>query len=347
MSHEAKETCYQGRNPKVTTVLVIGSNSFSGSHFAAEALRKGFQVLGVSRSNEESRIFLPYKWGGCSEKDFSFHRIDLNKDLETLIDLVKGVRPEYIVNFAGQGMVAQSWDNPVHWYRTNLLSQVALHEELRKMKHIKKYIHFTTPEVYGSSNNKLVKEGAEFNPTTPYAVSRAACDMHLASFHKAYDFPVLFTRAANVYGPGQQLYRIIPRAILSARTGKKMKLHGGGKSERSFIHISDVSKALLLLCSEAPGGSTWHISTERWISIYSLVQLICELCGVGMDKVCTPEEETLGKDQDYRLDSSKLRETLGWSDLVSLESGIKQVISWIDSNFEDLRDRPWSYTHKE
>ena len=108
----------------------------------------------------------------------------------------------------------------------------------------------TTPEVYGSTDGGWIKEHNHFAPSTPYAVSRAACDLHLHSFHQAYGFPVVFTRAANVYGPGQQLYRIIPRALLSARTGESMQLHGGGHSVRAFIHIKDVVRAtgvLLLL----------------------------------------------------------------------------------------------------
>ena len=90
---------------------------------------------------------------------------------------------------------------------------------------MKKYIHVSTPEVYGSTDSGWINEEKQFSPTTPYAVSRAACDMHLKSFYKAYNFPVVFTRAANVYGAGQQLYRIIPRTILSCLTGKKFFLH--------------------------------------------------------------------------------------------------------------------------
>ena len=75
---------------------------------------------------------------------------------------------------------------------------------------LQKYVHGTTPEVYGSTDGGWIKEHNHFAPSTPYAVSRAACDLHLHSFHQAYGFPVVFTRAANVYGPGQQLYRIIP-----------------------------------------------------------------------------------------------------------------------------------------
>ena len=114
-------------------------------------------------------------------------------------------------------------------------------------------------------------------PSTPYAVSSAACDLHLHSFHEAYGFPVVFTRAANVYGPGQQLYRIIPRTMLSTRTGKPMQLHGGGKSTRSFIHIKDVVSATLQLALDGEPGSTWHLSTQNSCTIKALVEQICGL----------------------------------------------------------------------
>ena len=220
------------------TFLVIGSNSFSGSNFVNYLLKNNYKVIGVSRSKDVHENFLPYLWinqntNYLSDK-FIFEQIDLNKDLEKLISLIDNYEPQYIVNFAAQGMVAESWLNPTHWYKTNVLSQVAFHDELRKRDFLKKYVHVTTPEVYGSTDEGWIKENYNFMPSTPYAVSRAACDLHLLSFFKAYDFPVVFTRAANVYGPGQQLYRIIPRTMLGALTGKGMNLNGGGLSERSF-----------------------------------------------------------------------------------------------------------------
>ena len=157
-----------------------------------------------------------------------------------------------------------------HWYRTNVLAQVALHDALRQKSFLQKYVHVTTPEVYGSTDSCWIKEHNHFTPSTPYAVSRAACDLHLLSFHQAYGFPVVFTRAANVYGPGQQLYRIIPRTLLSALTRQPMQLHGGGYSVRSFIHIKDVVRATLKLATEAEPGSTWHLSTLE----YNIKQLV-------------------------------------------------------------------------
>jgi dTDP-glucose 4,6-dehydratase len=96
-------------------------------------------------------------------------------------------------------MVAESWLYPDQWYQTNVVANVRLHEGLRKMKNFRKYVHVTTPEVYGTCSGD-VKEDAPFNPSTPCAASRAACDLHLMTFFKRYNFPVAFTRAANVYG---------------------------------------------------------------------------------------------------------------------------------------------------
>ncbi len=333
--------------------LVIGSNSFSGSHFVAEALRCGHQVWGVSRSPEPDSVFLPYRWSDQSTgqplahtDNFAFEAVDLNTQLDRLLQLIDRVQPAFVVNFAAQGMVAESWLKPTHWYNTNVVSQVALHDALRQRAFLEKYVHVTTPEVYGSTDGGWIKEHNYFAPSTPYAVSRAACDLHLHSFHKAYGFPVVFTRAANVYGPGQQLYRIIPRAMLSARTGRTMQLHGGGHSERSFIHIQDVVRATLQLALEADLGTTWHLSTPESISIRSLVKTICELCGARFVTVVEDSVDRLGKDQSYLLDSTAIRECFGWVDQISLDAGITETLAWVDSHLEQLKTLPWTYQHK-
>ena len=201
-----------------------------------------------------------------------FTQININTQIKELIKIIDDNQIEYIVNFAAQGMVAESWQKPVEWYETNVISQVAFHEELRHRTFVKKYVHITTPEVYGSTGKKWVTEKQRFNPSTPYAVSRGSCDMHLRSFYNAYKFPVIFTRAANVYGPGQQLYRIIPKTILSIKKGVKLTLDGGGNSRRSFVHIGDVVQATLKLIDRAEVGTEWHISTKEIITIKSLVE---------------------------------------------------------------------------
>lgn len=331
--------------------LVIGSNSFSGSHFVKGLLSKGFKTWGISRSKEPNKVFLPYLWdnSGSAKIDisnFSFYSFDLNRQTNEIVSLIDEVKPNFIVNFASQGMVAESWQNPTHWYKTNILSQVALHDELRKRNFIEKYVHVTTPEVYGSTDQGWIKESYNFNPSTPYAVSRAACDLHLLSFLKAYDFPVVFTRAANVYGPGQQLYRVIPRAFLSTSTGMEFNLNGGGLSKRSFIYIDDVVDATIDIALNANPGSTWHISTNEAISIRDLVQKICNISKVDFNSIVHIDEERLGKDQNYLLDSSKLRKEFNWSDKINLNKGLTLTHNWVKSNLLLLNDLPWEYKHK-
>lgn len=324
--------------------LVIGSNSFSGACFVKYLLGQGCEVLGASRSAEPHDVFLPYKWG-AQRGGFTFHQIDINHQLDELIRLVKDLQPEYVVNFAAQGMVAQSWETPEHWYQTNVVGQVKLHDQLRKLPFLKKYVHVSTPEAYGSTEG-WIKESFHFAPSTPYAVSRAACDLHLMSFFKAYQFPVCFTRAANVYGPGQQLYRVIPRAMLYARLGKKMQLHGGGHSIRSFIHMDDVADATYRIAVDGVAGDSYHISTPDTVSIRELVEKICALTKTPFSDLAVVSEDRLGKDQAYLLDSGKIRKELNWSHRINLDDGLKETLAWVDKNLEVLKTLPADYIHK-
>ena len=324
-------------------IAVIGSNSFSGAHFVDYALAEEEEVIGMSRSFEPNAVFLPYK--SRQNMNFQFYQLDLNNDLEQLMRVVHDFQPEYVVNFAAQSMVGESWQYPEHWFQTNVVSMVKFHDQLRRCEFLKKYVHISTPEVYGSCKG-LVRENTNYNPSTPYAVSRAAADMSLKTFFDAYDFPVVFTRAANVYGPGQQLYRIIPRAILYFMLGEKLQLHGGGHSVRSFIHIRDVADGTLRAARNGGPGEIYHLSTTRNISIRSLVQMIAEQMGLLFEDNVEDVGERMGKDAAYLLDSTKAREALGWKDQISLEQGIEETIAWVKDNLEELKKQPFDYMHK-
>ena len=326
------------------TSLVLGSNSFSGASFTDYLLEQGHSVSGCSRSPEPHRAFLPYKWSH-RPGTFRFYQYDLNRDLDALMDLIHRERPAFVINFAAQSMVAESWKNPDHWFMTNVVSTVRFHDRLRKCDFVKKYVHVTTPEVYGSTGG-FIDESAPFNPSTPYAVSRAAADMNLKTFFAAYKFPVVFTRAANVFGPGQQLYRIIPKAILFIKLGRKLQLHGGGYSERSFIHVRDVADATTRIMREGAPGEAYHISTNRLISIRNLVRMICERMKARFEDCVEVVGERLGRDAAYRLDSNKVRNQLGWQDKISLEQGIDETIAWVERWLGDLKKQPFDYIHK-
>ena len=328
-------------------IAVLGSNSFSGSSFIAYCLSLGMEVLGMSRSRQLPAVFLPYKWENAKKSgSFKFEKLDLNHDPDKIADAICSFYPDYVVNFAAQAMVAQSWEHPEHWYQTNVVGNVKLHDRIRKFDFLKKYVHVSTPEVYGNCTGQ-VTESTPFNPSTPYAASRAACDLHLHTFFNQYKFPVVFTRAANVYGSGQQLYRIIPRTIFCIKIGKKLQLHGAGHSTRSFIHIGDVAAATLKVAQQGIAGDTYHISTDLHISIRALVELICKMMKADFTKLVEIVDDRPGKDAAYLLNSDKLRKQLNWKDHISLKDGIGETIDWINDNFEELKKQPFEYIHKE
>jgi len=162
-----------------------------------------------------------------------------------------------------------------------------------------------------------------------------------------FGLPVVFTRAANVYGPGQQLYRIVPRTILSALLGRNLPLDGGGISTRSFIHVSDVARATQMIAESGRDGETYHISTDRLVTIRSLVEQICELTEVPFESFVEVVGDRPGKDMAYQLDSSKIKHELGWTPEVSLEDGLSDTLGWVRGNLEELSKLPVTYSHKK
>jgi len=324
--------------------LVIGSNSFSGASFVARTLERGARVLGISRSAEPDDAFLPYKW--IAHDRFSFRQLDLNRDLDAIEAAALDFQPDYVVNFAAQSMVAQSWTCPEHWFQTNTLAMVRLHDRARRWKFMKKFVHASTPEVYGNTSG-LVDEKAPWNPSTPYAVSKAACDMNLLAFHKAYGLPVVLTRAANVCGPGQQLYRIIPKTILCILTGRKLRLEGGGQSVRSFIHVDDVVEGTLRAAKDGVPGEIYHLATDRVQTIRDLVLEICRQMGASFDDCVEMAEGRLGQDAAYLLDWTKARTQLGFCPTRTVEDAIRETIAWIQRHLAAFRELPMEYVHKE
>ena len=263
-----------------------------------------------------------------------------------ILELFDKYKPGYIVNFASQSMVGESWKNPDHWYRTNVLSIIILTNNLKDRNYLKKYVHISTPEIYGNCSG-VVKEDAPINPSTPYAGSRAAADAFIQLLVKNFKFPAVFTRAANVYGPGQQLFKIIPRSIIFIKRKKKIPLHGGGEAKRSFIHIRDVCDATVNIMQKAQPGEIYNLSTNKLHSIKNLVKIICVKTGADFDMSTENVETRLGLDSAYILDSTKAEEEFGWKPKIELEEGIDEVIKWVNDNWEVISHEPSEYIHQE
>ncbi|MFM8984688.1 MAG: NAD-dependent epimerase/dehydratase family protein [Planctomycetia bacterium] len=325
------------------TFVVLGSNSFSGATFVATALAAGADVVGISRSPEPDEALLPYKW--APHERFTFHALDFNRDLDRIEAVIAERRPDSIVNFAAQSMVAQSWQNPDHWYQTNVVATARLVDRLKKLDCLRKFVQISTPEVYGSTSG-LVKETAAFHPSTPYAVSKAACDMNLLAYQKAYGFPVAFTRAANVCGPGQPLYRIIPRTVFCVLTGQKLKLEGGGTSVRSFIHMRDVAEGTLEVARRGTPGDVYHLATDKNQTIREVVEEICRQMGARFEDCVETTPARLAQDPAYLLDCTKARTEFGGPPKLTVADVIRETLDWMRKNLDRLRTIPADYVHK-
>lgn len=326
-------------------VVVIGSNSFSGSDFIDLLLEKNeYEVLGMSRSKEKPALFLPYK--KQSLKNFQFYQMNLNGDLSEFSKIIDEFKPEYIVNFAAQSEVAPSWKNPDHWFQTNAVGITKLANILKDKKYLKKYVHISSPEVYGSCEGNLF-ESAPLNPTTPYAASKAAGDLSLFTYYKNFDFPLVMVRATNVYGPHQQLFKIIPRTVIYLKTGRKIQLHGGGEAVKSYIHIRDVSKGELAAMENGKPGQIYHFSPNTGVSVRAVVETICEKLNIPFDQAVEIVDERLGQDKAYTIDSSKAKKEFNWQPIINLEQGIREVIDWVDSNIEEITNCELEYVHQQ
>jgi dTDP-glucose 4,6-dehydratase len=325
-------------------LALIGSHSFSGNAYAGHLLERQ-ACLSISRSSElnptfDRRLNSRYK---VEERRLTWN---LNENSDHVIEAFQEEGITTVVNFAAQSMVGQSWSIPEDWYQANVVSLAKFLNRIRFETGVKKFIQFTTPEVYGSTQG-WIKESFDFKPNTPYAISRAASDWHLKALNENFDFPVIFTRAANVYGERQPLYRIVPKAILFGLLGKKIPLQGGGKSVRSFINISDVNNALDQVIENGALGNTYHISTKELVSITQLVEIIAKKLNISLNDLVELADDRPGKDFAYRLDSQKIREELMWKDQITLDEGLDQTISWVEDNLDKLRTMTTDYTHRK
>lgn len=325
-------------------VLVIGSNSFSGSDFVDLLLEKNYNVVGVSRSEEKKTLFLPYKKRKLD--NFRFYKIDLNIDIMKLDQLLEEFKPEYIVNFAAQSEVAPSWQYPEQWFETNAVAITRLANLLKDKKWLKRYVHISSPEVYGTCEGTVL-ESAPLNPSTPYAASKAAGDLSLFTFFKNFGFPLVMIRATNVYGAHQQLFKIIPRSIIYLKTGKKIELHGGGEAIKSYIHIRDVSIGEILAMEKGVPGEIYHFSPDEGVKIRDVVQSLCSILSASFENSAVTVSERLGQDKAYIIDSTKARRFLGWKPQIDLKSGLHSTIEWVNSHLSEIVTEPLTYVHKQ
>ncbi|MGE3856328.1 MAG: GDP-mannose 4,6-dehydratase [Dehalococcoidia bacterium] len=327
-----------------TRVAVIGSNSFSGSDFVDLLLETGrYEVLGMSRSPEKGPLFLPYLRHGRDH--YRFQQADLNHDLPAMLATLDEFEPAAIVNFAAQSEVGPSWEHPEHWFQTNAVALTSLFHALKDRRYLRRYVHISSPEVYGTCEGRVTEE-APLNPSTPYAASKAAGDLSLLTYVKNFDFPAVMIRATNVYGAHQQLFKIIPRTAIYLRLGKTIELHGGGHAVKSYIHVRDVSRGELAAMEQGRPGALYHLSPDEGVAVRDVVATMCAATGKDFATATREVGERLGQDAAYVIDSTRARAEFGWRPEIGLAEGLAGVARWVDEYWDDIQREPLEYVHR-
>ena len=326
-------------------ILILGSGSFAGQALFSQLLSEGYQVFGINRSKPKTKEF--WEWVS-NYKDIlneNWYQVNIYKDVEKISEIIKQINPTHVVDFMGQGMVAPSWSDPKLWYSTNIAQKSYVLETIRSLKNLEKYVRASTPEVFGTNEKKL-SENNLFNPSTPYAISHCAIDFHIRCLGRNYNFPYSIGRFSNFYGEGQQLYRVIPKAILCAMNKKKFIIDGKGDSLRSFIYKNDIVSAIKKLLFEAKPISEYNFCNNEEISIIELIKLIYKEANIEFNELIEFGPEREGKDMIYRMDSNKSISELGWKSNISLSNGIYRVFKWIKKNNTYFSKLSWDYDHK-
>lgn len=323
------------------TYAILGGGGSFGIHAAMYLLDHANpkKVIGIGRNPLRSS---PFSLDIEKRDGYEYHARHLTHEMDLLLELLDREKPDVIVNFAAQGEGAVSWKHSWRFFETNSMALAKLSEELMKRDWMERFIQIGTSEMYGSVEH-ATKESEPIKPSSPYAASKVAFDMYLESVHKFMQFPMNVIRPSNAYCPGQLLHRVIPKAVLFGLTGRKLPLHGGGKAEKSYLHARDLGRAIHMVAEKAPLGEIYNAGPLQPTSIREVVERTAAAVGIPFDELCEMSEERLGQDSRYWLDSSKIKEHIGWEPQIGWDEGLAEMVDWGRTYLDEIKDIPTDY----
>jgi len=318
-------------------ILILGISSFSGATLASFLSEKKFKIFGTF-SKKKNIYYLPF-----NKKKIKIFKINLLKDTKKLLQLINKIKPEIIVDHASICMVEESWSYPDRYFKINVNSKIDLVRGLKSTKFLKKYIYISTPEIFGGQLKTIDESSKNFNPSTPYASSKLASELYFkyALFHQ--NFPIIISRFSNFYGPGQPIYRLIPKVIMSINKKKKFPLQGGGQSIRNFIYSDDFCDAIYRLIIKGELGKVYHFSGKKFFKIKEIVKLICKIKKIHYRTFVTITKDRMSKDNAYKLKCLWTKKNLNWNEKISMKQGLSKTINFYDKYFNKLSKEPMKY----
>lgn len=322
-------------------LLVTGGLGFIGSNFILNTLKKfsEFQIVNIDAefygsnliSLEEILNFENYKFVKGNINDFS-----------TIDDLVS--ESDAVINFAAESFVDRSIADAKPFLHSNIDGVYTILESIKK--HNKKFLQISTDEVYGSLESSTATENFPFNPSSPYAATKACAEMLVNSYHITYDCETLITRCTNNYGPRQFPEKLIPKTILLAENNKKIPVYGTGINLRDWLHVHDHCEAILSVLQKGKSGQSYNISSNNEIDNLTIIKKILSIMGKSENLIEFVEDRP-GHDFRYSMNSDKLRNELDWQPKINFDDGLKSTVDWYLSNrkwWNNLSEKTFEHT---
>ncbi|CAL5059274.1 unnamed protein product [Urochloa decumbens] len=319
---------------KPKNILITGAAGFIASHVATRIVKKypDYKIVVLDKLDYCSNLknLLPIS----SSPSFKFVKGDIaSADLVNFILVTENI--DTVMHFAAQTHVDNSFGNSFEFTKNNIYGTHVLLEACRQITgQIKRFIHVSTDEVYGETDEDAVvgnHEASQLLPTNPYAATKAGAEMLVMAYGRSYGLPVITTRGNNVYGPNQFPEKLIPKFILLAMRGEPLPIHGDGSNVRSYLYCEDVAEAFEVILHRGEVGHVYNIGTNKERTVMNVAKDICKLFNLEADKAIKFVDNRPFNDQRYFLDDEKLK-SLGWSERTHWEEGLRKTMEWYVAN---------------
>ena len=315
-------------------ILVTGGLGFIGSNLIELLIKKNFYVINIDKISYSSNFYNTKKYK--NSKKYKFIKCDIgDKKLKKILFKYK---PDCIFNLAAETHVDRSIDNPESFIKNNIVGVFNLLEEYRSFinKYKCKLIHISTDEVYGDIKAGRASENFSYNPSSPYAASKASSDYLIKSYIKTYNIPAIVTNCSNNYGPKQHPEKLIPKLIFNVLNDKKLPIYGKGKNSREWIYVKDHCEALLKIFQKGKIGKFYNIGSNINLTNLKVCKKIINISKHFLQKKTKSKiifvKDRPGHDFRYAIDSKKINKELGWHAKTDFDKGIKLTFEWYYRN---------------
>ncbi len=307
-------------------ILVTGGAGFIGSHFIKYLLKtyKKCQVINLDKLTYSGNLDNLKEVVNHSQYRFVKGDICDGRLVERVIK-----NCSIIVHFAAETHVDRSIQDGSNFVRTNVIGTHTLLQAAHKAN-IKRFVHVSTDEVYGSCKSGYFKETDALIPSSPYSASKASSDLLVHSYFATYGMDVVITRCSNNFGPNQYPEKVIPLFITNLIDGKKVPLYGSGKNVRNWLYVQDHCRAIDLALNKGKAGEVYNIAGEDYLDNLRLTKNILKIMG-HTSYMIQYVPDRLGHDFRYAIDCSKIRK-LGFYPQITFEEGIQRTIQWYKNN---------------